>query len=128
MTQQDSTLPSERRRRRPWVVALPLAIFVLIALAWSGFWFYALSTTETALANWQAREASRGRTFRCGKQSIGGFPFRFELRCVDPSARFDGGAPLGNARRDEHVSTMQLRKQMFCRCCGRGRIDIVENQ
>lgn len=101
MTQQDPTVPYEGRRRRPWVVALPLAIFVLIALAWSGFWFYALSMTETALADWQAREAALGRTFHCGKQSIGGFPFRFELRCVDPSARFDSGVqPMALAAKD----------------------------
>jgi hypothetical protein len=102
VTKQDHTLPDEgRRRRRPWVVALPLAIFVLIALAWSGFWFYALSMTETALADWRAREATLGRNFYCGKQSIGGFPFRFELRCVDPSARFDYGArPTALAAKD----------------------------
>lgn len=101
MTQQDHTPADAGRRRRPWVVALPLAIFVLIALAWSGFWFFALSKTEKALADWQAREASFGRTFRCGQQSIGGFPFRFELRCVDPSARFDSGAqPMALAAKD----------------------------
>ena len=101
MTQQDHMPADAGRRRRPWVVALPLAIFVLIALAWSGFWFFALSKTEKALADWQAREASFGRTFRCGQQSIGGFPFRFELRCVDPSARFDSGAqPMALAAKD----------------------------
>ncbi len=101
MKQQDHTMPFEGRRRRPWIVAVPLAIFLLIAIGWSGFWYYAASAAGTALAGWQAREAALGRTYRCGQQSVGGFPFRFELRCVDPSAQFSAGArPTALAAKD----------------------------
>lgn len=78
-------------RRRSWLVALPFAIFVLIAVGWSIFWFIATSATGKALSEWRAREAAAGRTYRCGEESLGGFPFRFELRCTEPSAEFTSG-------------------------------------
>jgi hypothetical protein len=75
------------------MVALPFAIVVLLAAGWSAFWFYAASATETVLADWRAREAALGRHYRCGSETVSGFPFRFELRCSDPAAEFKGGSP-----------------------------------
>lgn len=88
--QADHSHPLEPRRRS-WLVVLPFAIFILIAVCWSIFWFVATSATGKALSEWRAREAAVGRVYRCGKESLGGFPFRFELRCSEPSAEFKGG-------------------------------------
>ncbi len=92
MTQADQSETLEgRQRRRPWMVALPLVVLLVLAAGWSVFWFFAASATETALTKWQDREAALGRTYRCSEQRVGGFPFRFELRCIDPRAAFSGG-------------------------------------
>lgn len=88
-------------RRRSWLVVLPLAIFILIAVGWSIFWFVATSATGKALSEWRAREAAVGRTYRCAEESLSGFPFRFELRCTEPSAEFKGGPqPAALSARD----------------------------
>lgn len=72
-------LPSSRRR--PWVVALPLLVVVVLFVAWSGFWLYAENKAAATLEAWRAREAQAGRSYRCGNQTIGGYPFRFEVIC-----------------------------------------------
>lgn len=82
-----------KTRRRPWRVALPLVILLSLAAAWSGFWFYAVARTEGLLAAWQQREAQAGRSYTCGRETIGGFPFRFELICEQPSAEFASNEP-----------------------------------
>lgn len=75
-------------RRRPWLIALPLALVLLLGIAWSGFWFYAAAQAETAIAGWRAREAQSGRVHSCSQQSIGGFPFRIEVQCANPAVEF----------------------------------------
>ena len=37
------------------------------------------------LDGWRVREAAAGRVHTCASQDVGGFPFRIEVRCVDPS-------------------------------------------
>jgi hypothetical protein len=73
------------RPPRRWPIVLPLALVVVLAAAWSGFWYYAAGRAETELAAWRAREAAAGRDLSCGAQSFAGFPFRFELRCAEPA-------------------------------------------
>jgi|SRR5215510_129524 len=74
-------------RRRRWPLFLPFAIVVLLAAAWSGLWFYAAARAETEIAAWRAREFQAGRFQDCATQSIGGYPFRIEVRCG--AATFD---------------------------------------
>jgi hypothetical protein len=84
MTSQPALAP----RRRRWPVLLPVALVLALAGAWCGFWFYAAQTAEEAIAGWREREAKSGRIFTCGGQSIGGFPFRIEVRCPEAVAEF----------------------------------------
>jgi hypothetical protein len=86
-------MPLFPKLRRRWWVALPLIVVLLLAAAWSGFWFHAAGRTEGMLAAWRAREAQAGRTYGCGRQAVGGFPFRFELSCVNASADFASNDP-----------------------------------
>jgi hypothetical protein len=79
--------------RRRWLVASPLIFVLILAAAWSGFWFYAVGQGEGLLAAWRQREAQAGRNYACGRQSTGGFPFRFELICHDASAEFTSNEP-----------------------------------
>src|SRR5262249_40795622 len=59
--------------RSRWVV-VPFLVFVVLAAAWTGFWFYASSTAQATLAQWREQEARLGRTYSCGSQSAGGYP------------------------------------------------------
>ncbi len=73
-------------RRRPlWRLFLLPALVVIAAAAWSAFWFYAASEAGVRADAWAAQEAKAGRIYACGKRSVAGFPFRFEVRCTDAS-------------------------------------------
>jgi hypothetical protein len=96
------SVPSSRRR---WLVTLPLVGVLVLAAAWSGFWFFAASQAEGMLAAWRAREAEAGRNYACGQQSLGGFPFRFELSCDRASAEFTSNEPkVAFTARNFHVA------------------------
>lgn len=84
---------SSTPRRRRWLVAVPLIAVLVLAAAWSGFWLYAVWRSEEMLTAWRVREAQAGRTYSCGRQTMGGFPFRFELSCNDASAEFASNDP-----------------------------------
>lgn len=75
-------------RRRSWMVALPLGIFLTIALLWSGGWYYASGIAQTTIDGWRAREAKLGHIYTCRSLTIGGYPFRIEVGCADPDAEW----------------------------------------
>jgi len=73
-------------RRRPlWRLFIMPALIVVAAAGWSAFWFYAASQVDARADAWAAQEAQSGRVYACGKRSVAGFPFRFEVRCDDAS-------------------------------------------
>ncbi len=69
------------RRRSRWPLFLMPILLLIAAASWSAFWFYAVSQAEVKAAAWRAQEARSGRSYDCARQSIGGFPFRLEVRC-----------------------------------------------
>ncbi len=71
-------------RSRFGLFFMPVVV-LLVAVGWSAFWFYASSRIGDQLDGWRAREAQSGRIYDCGKRSVSGFPFRFEVRCSDVS-------------------------------------------
>jgi hypothetical protein len=77
-------------RRRRWPLFAPFVILLVLAVGWTGLWFYASAAAEDALVGWRAREAKSGRVYQCGSESIGGFPFRIEVRCSQPNAELRG--------------------------------------
>jgi len=79
-------------RRRLWPVLVPVAVIVLAA-AWSGLWYYAATVADRTLSGWVAREAAAGRSYTCGSQGIGGFPFRIEASCGDAAAVLTSNRP-----------------------------------
>ncbi|MEH2529777.1 hypothetical protein V1277_003848 [Bradyrhizobium sp. AZCC 1588] len=73
-------------RRRPlWRLFIAPALLLVVAAAWSAFWFYAASEVGVRADAWALQEAKAGRVYACGKRSVAGFPFRFEVRCDDAS-------------------------------------------
>ena len=79
----DMTAATGRRSRLGLFIAP--ALLLILAAAWSGFWFYAASQAEIAADAWRAQEAKAGRIYDCAKRSIAGFPFRFEIQCSGAS-------------------------------------------
>jgi hypothetical protein len=75
------------------MVWAPTLLVAVLAAGWTVFWFHAASVARTTLAEWQAREQQSGRNFRCGSQSVGGYPFRIEVRCIDAAADLQNASP-----------------------------------
>src|SRR6478672_8172034 len=89
-----SSFPAAARRRRLWPLFIPFGLVVLLAVAWSGFWFYAAGRAATEIAAWRASERQAGRLQDCASQSIGGYPFRIEVRCGGASFELKGKPTL----------------------------------
>jgi hypothetical protein len=86
------TYPAQQRRRSiGWLI--PALVLVIVAAGWCAFWFYAAERARDTIAGWIEREASGGRVYTCGKQSLGGFPFRIEFRCNQASAELSKVQP-----------------------------------
>ncbi len=88
----DQPSPQSRRRTRRRYIVLVALVVVLIG-GWSWFWKYAAAKAEVAVEGWRAREAKAGRVYKCGSQSMGGFPFRIEVNCDAASAEFRSNQP-----------------------------------
>jgi len=73
------------RAPRRWLIVAPVALMLLLAIGWTGLWFYAADRASQEIDNWIAAEAAQGRTWSCADRQLGGFPFRFELICEQPS-------------------------------------------
>jgi hypothetical protein len=70
---------------RPWLIAVPTAILVLLGAIWSGFWYWSTNVAEATMTAWRAREAEAGRIYNCATTEFGGYPFRIEVNCAEPS-------------------------------------------
>lgn len=87
-------------RRSRWIVA-PLLLVIVLALAWSGLWVWASRVADEQIAAWIDREAAAGRVYGCASRTIGGYPFRIELRCTEPTVELKGqGTPVSIKARE----------------------------
>jgi hypothetical protein len=83
--------PVVRRRKRRYLTLILLIL--LVVGGWVGFWKFAQFRAQEAIEGWKAREARAGRIYECGTQTIGGFPFRFELLCDGVKATLRSAHP-----------------------------------
>jgi hypothetical protein len=97
-----------RRRPRRWPLFLPFGLVVLLAVAWTGAWFFASAKAQTTFAGWREREAKAGRIYRCQKETIGGYPFRIELRCAEPFAELVSPLPHVALRAKDLLAAVQV--------------------
>jgi hypothetical protein len=72
------------------LIALPVVGLVLLAVAWSGFWFFSANKAQASLDEWRSREASAGRIYGCAEEGFGGYPFRIEMHCRSPQVEDRG--------------------------------------
>jgi hypothetical protein len=87
------TSATEPQRSRPWLVLLPVAVVILLAVAWSGLWYYAATVADRTLSGWVEREALAGREYSCASQDISGFPFQIKAHCVMAAAKINSSRP-----------------------------------
>jgi hypothetical protein len=82
---------------RKWLY-LPFVALLLLALAWTGFWFYARHRVQAEMDLAIQREAERGRAWACPDRRVAGFPFRIELTCAAPrfTTQANGGEVSGS--------------------------------
>ena len=100
----DTKAAPRRRRGKPWIVAVPLILVLMLAACWCGLWFYAASRAEREIDAWIAHEFLLGRAWSCAERSLGGFPFRFEILCREPTLLTRGtGDPLRITAANAHV-------------------------
>ena len=83
--------------RRSWLIALPTVGLVLLALGWSGLWYFSASKAQASLGSSkslvdQSGEGQAVLTCLCGEESFGGYPFRIELQCRNPVVEDRGTA------------------------------------
>lgn len=98
----------EPARRRSWPLLVPVLILIILAGGWSAFWFYAAGKAQDIIADWRQREAKSGRLYSCVNESIGGFPFRIEVRCTDPQAEFRSIQPPLALRAADLLVALQI--------------------
>lgn len=98
----------EPARRRSWPMLVPVLILVILAGGWCAFWFYAAGKAQDIIADWRQREAKSGRLYGCTNESIGGFPFRIEVRCTDPQAEFRSTQPPLALRAADLLVALQI--------------------
>jgi hypothetical protein len=100
--------PAPRRRNRVRSILVLLAIAVVVAIGWTWGWYYAASIADRALSGWIDREATLGRIYACGSQSIGGFPFRIFTQCDKAAAAFNSNHPPFDVRASDVTFSADL--------------------
>jgi hypothetical protein len=80
-------------RRRLWPVVLPVCVVIGLAVVWCALWYYAAGVADRTMSGWIAREATAGRVYSCGSQTISGFPFRIEADCAPAGATINSTQP-----------------------------------
>jgi hypothetical protein len=83
--------PSPPRR---WPLLVILGLVLALAVAWTGFWFYAAAQAKAEIASLRERERQAGRRQDCETLSVGGYPFRIEVLCVGGTFDLKGNPTL----------------------------------
>lgn len=71
------------RRRRRLGLYLPIALLLLLAVGWSVGWYFIRAQITSGLDEWISTEAAAGRRWTCADRTVGGYPFRIEIRCSE---------------------------------------------
>src|SRR5262245_17020698 len=76
--------------RRPWSIIMTLVGIVLLVILWCTYWVIASGFVRDRFESAQAELAREGFVFDCKALRWGGFPFRFERDCVEPTLKLPG--------------------------------------
>src|SRR3989442_671826 len=64
--------------RRRWPLVLAFGFVAMLAVTWTGLWFYAAGRAKAEATAWREREQQAGRQQDCASQSVGGYPSEVE--------------------------------------------------
>ncbi len=78
--------PLEVKRTSPLKMLAPLIVFLVIAMAWSIYWYLALGKAQERLAAFEASYAN----MTCRDRGWGGYPFRVHFDCTGFQTTFEG--------------------------------------
>src|SRR5262245_39536989 len=92
--------------RRLWLF-LPFGALVVLAAAWTGFCCFAAHKAEAIISRWIEQEEGFGRVHRCASRTVGGYPFRFEVRCSEPTTELVALQPPRTIRAKNLVALAQ---------------------
>ncbi len=76
--------------RRPWFIILTLIGIVLLVILWCTYWVIASGFVRDKFESGQAKLARQGVALDCKALHWGGFPFRFERDCREPTLELPG--------------------------------------
>jgi len=82
----DATNPKTGPKMKPtspFKMMMPLVVFILIAAAWSAYWYIALGKAKDELAQVEGTHTK----LECSDRSWGGYPFRIQFECTDLKTR-----------------------------------------
>ncbi|MCX2724891.1 DUF2125 domain-containing protein [Roseibium salinum] len=85
----DAPTPPKSSRRRYMVL---IGLIVLVAAGWSGAWFYGRSVLAGQLDRQMNTMAQNGVDLSCRDLAIAGYPFRYEVSCLDMRSQDRAGA------------------------------------
>lgn len=77
--------PLSVKTTSPLKMTAPLIAFLLIAAAWTAYWFYARAQAEDRLAQFEQTTLA----LNCNDRSWGGYPFRIHFDCTAPKINTD---------------------------------------
>jgi hypothetical protein len=101
-------MPSSTAGRSRLFLFLPFAAVAVLAAAWSGFWLFAAYKADAVITAWLEQEAKAGRNYSCGTRTSGGYPFRIEVRCTEPTLELANVLPVRTLRARELKGVAQV--------------------
>ena len=97
------------RRRRRWPLFLPLGLVAGLVVAWCGFWYFAAGKAQADASTAGARaRPPPGASIPAHRRTIGGFPFRIEVRCVGPTTELRSNQPPLVLKANELLAAVQV--------------------
>ncbi|HEY8031557.1 MAG TPA: DUF2125 domain-containing protein [Methylocella sp.] len=78
--------PTRRTRAIQRIGTFAASAAAILVVGWTGAWFYAQHSVNTAIAEWRSWEDKSGRQYSCATEGYGGTPFRVEMICSSAKA------------------------------------------
>lgn len=85
--------PRERLGRPPRFLVMLAGLVLLVVAGWSAVWYAGTRKADELVETWLTSEAAKGRIYRCGDRSIGGYPFRVTATCSTPELDIADSGP-----------------------------------